>query len=277
MSEIFCIYHGDCADGFTAAWAVWKRHPGAEFFAGVHGENPPDVRGRAVVIVDFCYKREVILEMAKIAKSILILDHHKSAQAEMQDLPENVTAVFDMARSGAMMAWQYFHPSDAPPPLLVQHVQDRDLWHFSLRYTRAFSANLFSHNYSFDVWDRIAERSRDAAEYLSFVHEGEAIQRKHEKDVAELVRKCSFLGKLAGWKVPFLNCPYFHSSDAGNILAKGYPFAVCYYDSDGIRNYSLRSEENGLDVSEIAAQFGGGGHKHAAGFRAPLDRQGVEL
>lgn len=20
-----CIYHGNCADGFTAAWAVWKR------------------------------------------------------------------------------------------------------------------------------------------------------------------------------------------------------------------------------------------------------------
>ena len=31
--------------------------------------------------------------------------------------------------------------------------------------------------------------------------------------------------------------------------------------------FSLRSEEGGLDVSEIAKKFGGGGHKHSAGFK----------
>jgi nanoRNase/pAp phosphatase (c-di-AMP/oligoRNAs hydrolase) len=34
--------------------------------------------------------------------------------------------------------------------------------------------------------------------------------------------------------------------------------------------YSLRSKEGGEDVSIIAAKFGGGGHKHAAGFSVPL-------
>jgi len=33
----------------------------------------------------------------------------------------------------------------------------------------------------------------------------------------------------------------------------------------------LRSaKEGGLDVSEIAEKFGGGGHKHAAGFTIPM-------
>ncbi len=35
--------------------------------------------------------------------------------------------------------------------------------------------------------------------------------------------------------------------------------------------FSLRSEEGGQDVSEIAAMFGGGGHKHAAGFKLAGD------
>jgi len=36
---------------------------------------------------------------------------------------------------------------------------------------------------------------------------------------------------------------------------------------DGIVKGSLRSEEyKGVDVSKIAAQFGGGGHKLASGF-----------
>jgi hypothetical protein len=35
--------------------------------------------------------------------------------------------------------------------------------------------------------------------------------------------------------------------------------------------FSLRSSANGLDVSEIARSFGGGGHRHAAGFRLSFD------
>jgi hypothetical protein len=27
------LYHGDCADGFGAAWALWKKFPAAEFKA----------------------------------------------------------------------------------------------------------------------------------------------------------------------------------------------------------------------------------------------------
>jgi uncharacterized protein len=44
------------------------------------------------------------------------------------------------------------------------------------------------------------------------------------------------------------------------------PFAACYWDVPNGQVFSLRSCENGVDVSEIAKQFGGGGHKHAAGF-----------
>lgn len=53
MKPDICIYHGGCADGFTAAWAVWKRWPDVEFVAGIHGDPPPDVTGKHVLIVDF--------------------------------------------------------------------------------------------------------------------------------------------------------------------------------------------------------------------------------
>lgn len=39
-----CIYHGNCADGFTSAWAVYKALGNAvEFFPGVYNNPPPDV------------------------------------------------------------------------------------------------------------------------------------------------------------------------------------------------------------------------------------------
>ena len=65
--------------------------------------------------------------------------------------------------------------------------------------------------------------------------------------------------KFAGYDVPVLNAPYFWASDAGHIMSQGELFAACYWDTPSGREYSLRSSKNGLDVSTIAKQFGGGG------------------
>ena len=268
--NLLCIYHANCADGFTSAWAVWKKHPDTEFFEGIHGEAPPDCKGRDVVIVDFSYKRATLIEVAKKAKSVLILDHHKSAEADLVDLPDNVTAIFDMNRSGAMMTWQHYHP-DKAPSFLIEHVQDRDLWRFSMEQTRAFQANLFSLEYTFENWDMVNNLCADDYKYWSFVSAGEAIERKHFKDVNELIKVAATRSTIAGFDVPTLNAPYFYSSDAGHIMGAGEPFAACYWDTPKGRVYSLRSEEGGQDVSEIAVKFGGGGHKHAAGFTIRFD------
>ena len=58
-----------------------------------------------------------------------------------------------------------------------------------------------------------------------------------------------------------------------NNCADGFG-AACYCDTPEGRTFSLRSREDGLDVSEIATLFGGGGHRNAAGFR--LTRAQVE-
>ena len=265
-----CIYHGNCADGFTAAWAVRKKHPGTEFHPGIYGQEPPACTGRDVIMVDFSYKRPVLLEIAKQAKTVLILDHHKSAEADLVDLPENVTIHFDMDRSGAMMAWEYFHP-DTNPSFLIRHVQDRDLWRFSMEQTRAFQANLFSMEYTFENWDMVDDLCADDYKYWSFIGAGEAIERKHFKDIKELIKVAATRSTIAGFDVPTLNAPYFFSSDAGHIMAEKEPFAACYWDTAEGRTFSLRSEEGGQDVSEIAVLFGGGGHKHAAGFQLAAD------
>ena len=39
-----------------------------------------------------------------------------------------------------------------------------------------------------------------------------------------------------------------------------------YLDKNRKNIVSLRSNEHGVDVSEVAKNCGGGGHKHAAGF-----------
>lgn len=255
-----CIYHGNCADGFGAAWAVRKALGEIDFYPGKYHEPPPDVAGKDVVMVDFSYKRPVLLEMAEKANSILILDHHKTAAEDLVDLPENVTAKFDIGHSGAMLAWEHFFPGQEPP-LLLLHIEDRDLWRFALQNTRQIQASVFSYPYDFQVWDTLMAMAPDM-----LAAEGEAIDRKHFKDIRELLGVTTREMMIGGHRVPVANLPYTMSSDAGHELAKGRPFAACYWDTPGGRVFSLRSTNEGEDVSAVAKQYGGGGHRNASGF-----------
>jgi nanoRNase/pAp phosphatase (c-di-AMP/oligoRNAs hydrolase) len=110
------IYHGNCPDGFTAAWVTARKLGDVELLAAKYGDDPPleEATGRRVVIVDFSYPREK-LEQLHATGSLLVLDHHKTAEADLQGLPY---CVFDMQRSGARLAWDYFREG-YPVPWVV--------------------------------------------------------------------------------------------------------------------------------------------------------------
>lgn len=280
-----CIYHGNCADGFGAAWVVRKYFDGdVDFHPGVYGQAPPVVTGRHVIIVDFSYKRPVLEEMAKSAKSITVLDHHKTAQEDLAGLPDammpfmapspGIHVWFDMNRSGAGMAWDYYFP-DAPRPKLIDHIEDRDLWRFRLIGTREVQAALFSYSYDFDLWDAIMSQMDVEQGVEEFRAEGRAIDRKMLKDIAEILGVATRDMVIGGVKVPVVNLPYTMASEAAGKLAENAPFAAAYFDAKDGRKFSLRSRgEGGADVSAIAKLYGGGGHRNAAGFTMPIGWEG---
>ena len=287
MMGKLCIYHGNCADGFGAAWAVRQALGNIEFYPGVYQKEPPDVAGKDVIMVDFSYKRPVLEEMSKRANSIIILDHHKSAAEDLADfltpppwpvwksiiedkipLSENtrITALFDMDRSGAMMAWQYLNNS--LPPKLIDHIQDRDLWRFDLPFTREIQAAVFSYPYDFETWDKLMDMDTDKLR-----QEGTAIERKHHKDIDELLGVCQRRLIIGGYNVPVASLPYTLTSDAGHKMAQDELFAACYWDTAETRIFSLRSTDDGMDVSAIAKSYGGGGHRNASGFAVPREHE----
>lgn len=309
MTPDICIYHGNCADGFTAAWAVWRRFGDAvEYVPGVYGEAPPDVAGKNVVIVDFSYKMPVLRKMAQAAKSILVLDHHKTAEEDLAQgtrvrsfdgfcisvatdydtgYPVDVYTLFDMERSGAGIAWDFFHP-DQPRPALVKYVEDRDLWRFKLPLSREVNAFIFAHAYEFSNWNYLNALTADHMGVQDVADRGGAIELKHHKDVAELCAKLRREMVIGGQWVPVANLPYTLTSDAGHLMCSPYPspnlqgemvtppFAACYWDTPEGRVFSLRSddEQGAADVSAIAKAYGGGGHKNAAGFTMPIGWEG---
>ena len=264
-----CIYHGLCADGFTAAWVVWKFYgeENVDFHAATHGDPPPEVNGRDVYIVDFSYPRPTMEEMIRRARKLTVIDHHVTAAQDLEGFIRNdgvVDGVFDMDKAGCLLTWEWFFKGEAPPPALLA-VSDRDLWEFERPGTREIFSAVTSYPYEFETWDALMEADRLEA----LRQEGIAFDRKQQKDIAEIIAAGGHLITIAGHTVPACNVPYMWASDAGNILAQGHPFAACFWiDGDKIA-FSLRSTPDGLDVSEIAKQFGGGGHRHAAGFKLP--------
>lgn len=260
------LYHGPgCTDGFASAWTA-RRHFGdrADYVPMQYGDEPPDVTGREVWILDFSFVRPVLLEMASKARRITVLDHHQSAQQELSGLAtDNLKCVFDMERSGARLTWEHFFP-DVQPHWLVLYAEDRDLWAWKLWESRAVNAALASYPHDFAVWDEMGKRHHLPS--LGLVNEGRAILRYQQQLVDHLCQHAREV-VIDGQRVLAVNTPLLISEVAGK-LAENRPFGACWFETeDGLTVWSLRSTDQGVDVSEVARRQGGGGHKRAAGFQ----------
>lgn len=316
MDKPLIIFHKDCADGFTSAWIADKclKTMGItpELYGGMYGKDVPDVTDRDVYLVDFTYSKDVILEMAKLAKSITILDHHETAMNQWIDhqgggtyfeinmvnetKPESLSinqkigkcilsVRFNMKNSGAMMTWKHFSKlakhdtlgNDNDAPMLVQYVQDRDLWNWHLPNSREISSYIFSFEYTLENWTRLEAELKSPELRLLATQAGEGIDRKHFKDIKEFLAIATTKMTIGGFEVDVTNVPYHWSSDAAHILGEGKPFGASYYErGDGFRVFSLRSDEKGENVGVIAKKYGGGGHAHASGFQVPRGWNGEE-
>jgi len=266
------IYHSHCADGFSAAWAFWHRYRDSyRYHPAKYGELPPDVNGKDVYVVDFSYDRDILERLIlPEVKSIAIIDHHKTAIENLILFQHSkLSLCLDDSKSGAMLAWEYLADTvdkiRYSVPLLLKYVQDRDLWKFELPGSKEVAMSLFSYAYDFETYENLMMNTP----IPNLIAEGRAILRKFNKDLEELLPLTSRIAYLCGYAVPIANLPHFYASEGGMELAKNFAFAATYYDTPEHRVFSLRSTPEGIDVSQIASMYGGGGHKHASGFKVP--------
>jgi oligoribonuclease NrnB/cAMP/cGMP phosphodiesterase (DHH superfamily) len=206
---------------------------------------------------------EFLLAVAK-NKSVVVIDHHKTAEAALKGLSY---CIFDMNKCGAVLSWDFFHPNKTLPKLM-HYVQDYDLWLKKLPHTEEATSYLNS-------FDRTVENFHKHMltfenKFDTVISEGSAMTRYHQRDVEKICQ--SARKQLWNNEIEYIvvNTPAFMASDVGAALAQQHPdakFVCCYSDTkEGFRYYSLRSKGD-FDVADLAAKFpGGGGHKNAAGF-----------
>lgn len=271
------IYHGHtCPDGFAAALAAWIYYQGkAEFLALDHGDvrsvdDLPPLDGRAVYILDFSFGEVILRAMEERAAKLVLLDHHLSAAEKLTGFVCRCGVVhFDMKKSGARLAWEFFHP-EQPVPDLVRFVEDRDIWVWQYPESASFLAALDMEPFDFARWQQITQM--DAVQLAAFIERGHAMDEKFQK-LAELIAESASPVVFNGVTGLMVNAPGVFHSLVGDLLSqKSGTFALLWsVDKKVAIKCGLRSRSD-FNCIPLAASMGGGGHAQASGFKMPMAR-----
>lgn len=266
--RILVVYHKGCWDGMGAAWAVWRHYKGCarvDLVPATYGNTPPSVADYdRVYVVDFSYPRPILENMQASCPHVVVLDHHDTAQENLAGL---AGCHFDMAKSGARLAWEHF--SAAPLPWFLAYIEDRDLWAWRLPGTAAFCAWLFAQDMTLETLEDLSRVGQEGE--TSFLAQGAAIKAYQDQTVAYLADRAHPLRLDTGEGVCealAVNSPVLQS-EVGHALGQGRVAVVYSVARDHVR-FSLRADSGLVDVARIAHAFGGGGHPKAAGFSLPL-------
>ena len=319
---ITTYYHADCLDGFGAAYAAWRVFGERAVYRPMYYDQPwnaDEVAGKDVFILDFSFPAEELYAMAGLAHSVFLLDHHETARQlwaeRLQDGSDGLdcyrdpelplSVAFNLGKSGARLAWEYFHP-EAPLPLAIAHIEDQDLWRFGIPGSRAYCRALRLQSFDFETWDVIVRSTTSASSerYRSMMGQGEAIEGFCTLEVERLAssglvmavtlkgapidpppaishgqpvidegdRSCPAISGFA------INASALFASDLGHQLAhrSGTFGLIWQLGGDGDVKVSLRADGQ-MNVAMLAERYGGGGHPNAAGFRMSASRFFAEV
>lgn len=252
------LYHKNCLDGFCAAYIFWLKFGDEwQYIPVQYGEEPPDVKDCSVIIADFSYKRPVLERMRAEAASLLVLDHHKSAEEELKGLSY---CIFDMNKCGAKLVQEHF---ELGPNTLLPFIQDRDLWQWKLHGTKNIINALGLYPFDFEIWKNLR--------FETLLEQGHIVDKLYQQEISKAY-KSAWEITIVGYIVPTVNCTMSGIiSDLANQLSEGHSFGSSFFVAEDKVIFSLRSRGN-FDVSDIARLFGGGGHKNAAGFSIDFER-----
>jgi oligoribonuclease NrnB/cAMP/cGMP phosphodiesterase (DHH superfamily) len=276
----YVIYHGNCCDGFASAYSIWKYFKlnnenhlkNIIFYPAKYNTCPPNVHNKNVVICDFSYNEKLLLNMIEQADSLVILDHHKSAENELKNIPsftEKINKIFRMDQSGAVITWNYFFPN-TPVPKFIKYIEDRDIWKKEMKYSDEFNMGFHTIPMKFEEYDKYI----DEKNINILIEKGKILLEYNNSLIKQICKhaivKSSLIDKKV-YKIAYVQSNIL-KSDIGNYLVKkvfpGCDFSVVYNYDDLYKytKFSLRSTNDKTDVSIIAKLFNGGGHRNASGI-----------
>lgn len=276
------ITHKGCMDGALCDFIVTKYckkmdieletylvYPGDNILEMFH-ELSDGLSGNILVMTDIVFSNDNMKALSKLYPEMVIIDHHKTAKEGVKGINTR-SCYIDETHCASVLVWKYFYPF-SKIPILLDYVEDRDLWINKLPNSEAVNAALREVS-DFDkyFWD-----------ISPLIIKGDKIIKNKEKAVNDIVGDINELPtiEIDGYIMPCIRLYDDRSllSEIGHKVAKETNgiCALYFLSNEGDKLiFSLRSTE--VDVSEIAKKYSGGGHKNAAGFSFDLDDNDVDI
>lgn len=268
----YVLHHND-VDGICSAFAVWMvLGESAKYIAVKYGQPLPELENPTwVYIVDFSYKKDVILELCERCEVVLI-DHHVTAKNELCDVVhENLTKVIDTSHSGAFLTWKAMIGGEIPQ--VVLDVEDYDLWKFERPNTRHIHEYLNMVGFDMGVYAEIVHDYPRG--YMNARRIGTYLYAAKMKQVEYIAKSGYTCVDDDGNTYMKVNSPVYMNEIAEHIYNNDSSikyvdvYSTSEYKGQLYERHSLRCRQ-GFDVRTIAEKFGGGGHPTSSGYSVKM-------
>lgn len=269
LKDIVVIYHAHCQDGFGSAFAAYKKFGDkASYIPCSDRVVPPEgLIDKEVYILDFSYPKEVLLELERVNKRLIIIDHHISAEEAVNSVKEHI---FSKDHSASHLSWKYF--VDENVPFLIDMLEVIDLAKDEHDAKANLITYILSKPYTFEAYEDLLNTLNDAEKLKEAELFGKAEHDYLELIVGAIIDDPDFV-VFEGYTVPCVNMylPINEKSIALRELYNKYPpFAMSYRFDKGLVKVSLRGNGE-VDLTVLAGKYGGGGHRNSSGFVLPID------
>ncbi|MBQ8436518.1 MAG: hypothetical protein IJX20_02585 [Alphaproteobacteria bacterium] len=270
---MLCIYHIADHDGKGSAGIVHNVYPDAEFLGLNHDMAIPydEIRKHDKIIVcDFALPLDFMFELSK-SKDFTWIDHHISVINEYNEIikREQYPEIKGLRRSGTaalILTWEYFY-SNKEIPLGLKLLGLNDIFDLRDERVRPFEYAIQSlgiNRPTDEIWQKLINNEINIEETIE---KGRAILSWIQIRNYRLFRSMSFESKISGYKCICANMAQGYSEFFDSLEnLSDYDVMVNFYkNSKNAWNLTFYTAKPDIDVSKIAASFGGGGHRAAAG------------
>lgn len=269
---MLCIYHIADHDGKGSAAVVKSVFPKTEFMGLNHDMEIPyeEIRKHDKIIVcDISLPLEFMFELSQ-TKDFTWIDHHisviKEYDAAVATGRAPIKGLRRVGTAAICLTWEYLYP-DTPLPEGIKLIGLNDLFLLKDKRVRPFEyafQSLGVNRPTDKIWQKMIKEELDIP---SMVEKGEAILSWIKVRNYRLSRSLAFESSYMGFKCICANMPQGYSEFFDSLENKSqYDVMINFFmNKKNTWNLSFYTEKDDVDVSKIAASFGGGGHQKASG------------
>lgn len=273
-----CFYHKSDLDGECSGAIIRYGYSECELIPIDYGQKLSIKRlvGETVFVVDFTFTPfDLMLELDTIADLVWI-DHHKSAIEESKKRNFNPAGIRDIQFAACELTWKYYFP-DETMPLSVKLLGRYDVWDHNWMDTYSwkgtsgvllfqYGMKLLDTNPYSPIWDDLFKDDIKIIENI--IKDGEIIYKYVQMNNTKYVHGFSFTTTFEGYTCLCCNRGSTNSKLFDTIWdEKQYDLMITFCRTKKHTwVVTIYTTHKSIDCSNIAKNYGGGGHKQVAGF-----------